>query len=441
MNRLIHRYNRFGFGLFQKELEEVSKLSFERVLQRKRIVLSTQDLNEFQNKTSADRKELRKLASKKLNTIRREWMNAMISGHNFVHEKMVLFWHHHFACEIKNPLHAVQFSNHIRKHALGDFKALLTGVARSAAMIAYLNNRQNKKGQANENFARELCELFTLGRDVSYNEKDIQEIARAFTGWRNRFDGTFFINEKHHDKGIKKIFGLQGNFGGEDVLHMILEKKECAYFICENIYSYFVNPIPNSQRIRELGEYFYRHDYNIEVLLRYIVQSDWFYEEENVMACIKSPLELIVGLGRQVDLKSTDDKAWLKLQKILDQVMYKPRNVEGWKVNQEWIDSNSLPLRMRLASWLLNDGQIELRTKHDYDANPNFDRRKSAIAKIGLKYNWSIFEAKNKDANFQTLFFNDSLSDQARTFLADRKFNSLKEEIIQLMSLPEYQLL
>ncbi|MEM7163804.1 MAG: DUF1800 domain-containing protein [Bacteroidota bacterium] len=441
MDRLIHRYNRFGFGLYQKELDDQTQLSFDRILKRKRIVLSETDLNEFRNKGESDRKELRKLAGKKMNTIRREWMNAMMYGHNFIHEKMVLFWHHHFACEIKNPLYAVQFSNHIRKNAMGDFKELLKGIARSAAMIAYLNNRQNKKASPNENFARELCELFTLGRDVLYDENDIKEIARAFTGWRTRFDGTFFVNQKHHDNGRKKIFGLSGEFDGDEVLRIILERKECAYFICENLYTFFVHPVVDKERVKELGDYFYRHDYNIESLLRYIVNSEWFYHNENVMCRIKSPVELLVGIGRQIDLRSTDDKAWMKIQRIFDQVLYKPRNVEGWKVNQEWIDSNSLPLRMRLASWLLNDGMIEFNPKHDYDSNPNFIAKRNAIHKLGLNYKWEIFEAKNEGADFKALYFNNHLSEQAASFLKSRKYNSIKEEVIQLMSLPEYQLM
>ena len=147
-------------------------------------------------------------------------------------------------------------------------------------MIRYLNLNQNNKKSPNENFSRELLELFTLG-EGNYTEKDIKECARAFTGYSFNFEGDFNLSKGKHDTGTKTVFGKKGDFDGDDVLDIILSKKQCARHICEKIYLHFVNDVPNKRRIEEMTTVFFQN-YNIEELMKYVFLSDWFYDKKNI---------------------------------------------------------------------------------------------------------------------------------------------------------------
>jgi uncharacterized protein (DUF1800 family) len=445
--KIIHLYNRFGFGLTGSEIQRFSKISFEKKLQKEELKEIEIDLSrfegiDFKSLSNEERREFIKQFRKKVIDLNIEWLETMINSDNIIKEKINLFWHHHFACVIKNPLFGQQLSNIIRKNVTGSFKDMLIEISKSAAMIDFLHMKQNKKKHPNEDFARELCELYTLGRDNEYSEQDVQEIARSFTGWNHKMLGEFFINPKQHDEGEKTIFGQTGNFGGEDVINLILEKKACAKFICKNIYEYFVNPVGNDKRVNELAEVLYANDYNIEKVILHIANSDWFYEDQNILAKIKSPIEFIVGLSKQFNIKNDNQKSWLMLQRVFSQVLYQPPNVKGWKVNQEWIDSNSLPLRLRLPSIILTNAILDIQIKPDYDGNPLDGMKQNKFSKkLGFTYSWDYFFKQNSEGNYKEIFFNDKISNQVKEFLKNRKFDSKEEEVIQLISLPEYQLI
>lgn len=447
IRKVIHLYNRFGFGVNATDIKKLSKISFEQKLEKENVELLKLDLSEYDGikingLSKAKKKALRKAAIKKKNELNVLWIKQMISSDNIIQEKMNLFWHHHFSCIIKNPIYGQQFTNIIRQNATGNFNKMVLEISKSAAMIDFLHTKQNKKSHPNEDFARELCELYTLGRDQEYTENDIQEIARCFSGWKHQFSGTFFIHTKQHDYGTKTIFGKTGNFSGQDVIDLILEKKACAYFICENIYKYFVNPVVNPIHVNELANIFYSNAYDIKQLIIYIANSKWFYEDENILAKIKSPIEFIVGLSRQFKIQNTTSKSWITIQRVFDQVLFQPPNVKGWKVNQEWIDSNSLPLRLRFPSIILSNAELNIQYKPNYDENPNEGKKQNKLSKkLGFTYSWTYFFEQNEGIDFKTLFFNNKISSAGKKFLCDRKFNSKEEEVIQLISLPEYQLI
>ena len=150
----------------------------------------------------------------------------------------------------------------------------------------------------------------------------------------------------------------------------------------------------------------------------------------------------MVGLARQFKIENENPKKWILLQRMLDQVLYQPPNVKGWKVDREWIDSNSLPLRLRLPSIILTNAELNLEMKPDYDANPNDGNNQNPFTKkLGFTYDWDYFFQQNEGMDLNTLFFNDKISPQVVQFLKDRRFASKKEEVIQLISLPEYQLI
>ncbi len=445
--KIIHLYNRFGFGLNASEIKELSKISFKKKLHAETVQELQLDFSsfrgmDFKKLSMKERMEFRKKARRKVTDLNVLWMEQMISSENMVQEKMNLFWHHHFACIIQNPLYGVQFTNAIRNNATGSFRELLIAVSKSAAMIDFLHTKQNKKKHPNEDFARELCELYTLGRDHEYTEFDVQQIARCFTGWNHRFLGEFFINPRQYDYGAKTIFGETGNFDGEDVIDLILKKKACAQFICENIYTYFVNPKINTAHIDELTDVFYNSEYNIKRLIVHITEADWFYAEENILAKIKSPIEFLVGLSRQFNIANDKPLPWIILQRLFDQTLFKPPNVKGWKVDQEWIDSNSISMRLRIPSIILTNLELNIQTKPDYDNNPNEGMKRNRFSeKLGFTYDWDYFFEQNEGIDFKELFFNNKISPQVANFLRDRQFRSKKEEVIQLISLPEYQLI
>ena len=184
------------------------------------------------------------------------WLDEMVDSSAQLREKMAFFWHGHFASRNLNVFYQQQMLHVIRQHALGSFRELLHGVSKSAAMLNFLNAQQNRKDHPNENFAREVMELFTLGRG-NYTENDIKEAARAFTGWGANLQGEFVFRRFQHDAGTKTVLRNTGNFVGEDVLNILLEQKATAKFITQKIYRFFVNENADKANVDWLAD---RHD-------------------------------------------------------------------------------------------------------------------------------------------------------------------------------------
>lgn len=449
-NDIFHLYSRSGFGISYKEAIEISKhtdpvksLFNSQKITDLIIELPEIDYDKIPKMSKSEKMKLRKLMVKKNIELNKLWIEKMISDESQLQEKMTLFWHGHFACKIKNPVYGIQLNNIMRTHALDNFGTLLTEVSKSAAMIDFLHTRQNNKMHPNEDFARELCELFTLGRDTVYTEKDISEIARAFTGWTHLPDGTYFFNKMQHDFGEKKIFGKIGQFDGEDVIKLILSKNETAEYIIGKIWNYFVNPEPDQSKIKDLAERFYNSGYDIKDIMEHIFSSKWFYDEKNKGSKIKSPIEFIIGLARSFQMKTEEQKSWAFLQRVLEQVLFDPPNVAGWPGNQNWIDSNRLTLRLRLPSIIITNGDLEPDAKPDYDMNPNYKKRENKISKrLNIQTDWDFFleNNKNDEISFREILIRSMVSEQAENLLSERKPEGYRDEIIQLLSLPEYQL-
>jgi uncharacterized protein (DUF1800 family) len=306
---------------------------------------------------------LSRIQIKDLNVV---WLRQMVNGKDQLREKLSLFWHGHFAASSGNIIHQQKLLNVIRVNALGKFGDLLKEVSRSASMITYLNNNQNRKNHPNENFARELLELFTLGRG-NYTEKDIKEAARAFTGWGTNGNGDFIFRKQQHDSGEKTFMGKTGNFDGEHILNILLERKETARFITTRIYRYFVNENVDPDQINLLADKFYASGYDIKSLLEHILTSDWFYSEKNIGNRIKSPVELLVGIRRTLAVDAGNEDAQLLLQRLLGQVLFRPPNVAGWPGGYSWIDSSSLMLRLQLPKIMIQQEEVALAPKADDD--------------------------------------------------------------------------
>ena len=307
------------------------------------------------------------------------WMERMATSPAQLREKMTLFWHGHFACRVRRPDAALNLHNATRQHALGKFPDLLLAVSREPAMLQFLNNQQNRKEHPNENFARELMELFTLGRG-HYAEQDVKEAARAFTGWGYDYRGDFKFRAREHDAGPKTLLGRTGNLTGEDVLARILEQPAAASFLVTKIYRFFVNDVPNPARIEPLAVAFRRSGYDIADLLERLFSADWFYEPANVGTHLKSPVELLAGLRRTLNLRFDNEQPLLGYQKALGQTLFMPPNVAGWPGGRNWIDSSSLLLRLQLPAILFRNAEFAVALKQDEnDIAPNLTRAERTL--------------------------------------------------------------
>lgn len=445
-DNVFHLFSRAGFGVNNRE---VSRFLAEHTIDswikaQKAKDLST-EIPEFtfsnvRKLSKEERKALRKEMLLLGNRLNVRWVKRMVETKSPLQEKMTLFWHGHFACSVFNMKELLALNNVMRNHALSDFRTLLIKVSQSAAMIKYLHLQQNKKQSPNEDFARELCELFTLGRDNVYNEKDIPEIARAFTGWMVDGKGNFFVNKRRHDSGQKTIFGKTGNFTGEDVIDLILEQKETAHYLATKLYRYFVNPEVDQQKVAELADVLYGTNYHIGRTMTYLFKTPWFYESKNVGVKIKSPIELLVGLCRSFHIQLENPQGYIMIQKILEQVLFKPPNVAGWPGDKKWIDSSRLAFRMRLPSVLLTNGVIDLAPPVDLEANPEDDKKRGLTKRLGAQADWNQFFKENRGVAFEKLLLRSPLSPAASNLLKSTEVESEKETVLRILSLPEYQL-
>ncbi|MES2809058.1 MAG: DUF1800 domain-containing protein [Bacteroidota bacterium] len=392
-----------------------------------------------------DRKLLMQMQRQQEREINLAWIDLMSNNEGQLREKMALFWNNHFACRSKQPMHAQQLVNLQREHSLGNFKTLTLAIAKSPAMLQFLNNQQNLKGHPNENFARELMELFTIGRG-NYTEQDVKESARAFTGWGYEKDGGFRFRQAVHDDGRKTFLGKSGNFMGEDIINILFEKKETARFISTKLYKYLVNETPNTAHINAMADVFYKADYEIKPLLEYVFTADWFYEDKNVGNLVKSPVELIVGLNRQFDIAYQRPAILLQFQKVLGQVLLYPPNVAGWPGGRNWIDSSSLMYRIKIPSTLLNGGVIDFAGKADPEDEAFLASARAtkdaANIRVQAQADWNKFLnsiPKGFDkASLAQFLLQPNLSGALTKSVAQAK--DTKALIIELVSSPEYQL-
>jgi len=453
-----HLYRRAGFGMLPEMLKKLSAKSRKDVVEdllehSKNTTPLEVDISElkavYDSAVSGDvptkeaRQEFQKISRQKQIDLNVAWIHRLIAPKELLREKMTLFWANHFVCEDNNIVYIQNFNNTLRKHALGNFGTFVKAVSKEAAMIKYLNTKQNRKQRPNENFARELMELFTLGVG-NYSEKDVKECARAFTGYSHDFPGRFVFRKRQHDDGEKSFLGQTGHFSGDDVIDIILKQKQCAKFVCEKVYAYFVNDVIDENHIDELAEVFYK-DYNIENLMRHIFMSDWFYNKSNIGTKIKSPIEFLVGITILVPIEFNSPKQLLYLQKLLGQMLLRPPNVAGWKGGKNWIDSNTIVLRLRLPSLLLNGGYISKTPIGEQD--PFIEKKKEAFKKafkkVNVKSNWAYFRSHFKMVEIHELeqyVLACKLNPVAKEYLRGLKKVSKQEYCIQLMSLPEYQM-
>lgn len=450
-----HLLWRAGFGVGINQIDDLKSKNITTLINElfrednfSNITYDTPDIvptEDYMNSTAPaeKKKEMQRLNREQNNELNLNFLDKIVNSKEQMREKMAFFWHGHFASRVVNPKFNQQLLNTIRKNALGNFKELLFEVSQSPAMLNFLNNQQNKKDHPNENFAREVMELFTIGRG-NYTEKDVREGARAFTGWSYDKEGNFKERKNQHDEGTKTFLGKTGNFNGSDVLNIILEQKSTAKFITTKIYKFFVNENFDQNIINKLSTNFYNSGYDIKKLMTEIFSSTWFYDQKNMGNRIKSPVELMAGIMRILPMQIQNPENLIVYQKLLGQMLLYPPNVSGWVNGKAWIDSSTLMLRLQIPQIWSGLRPLEYSPRQDDDIDMGMKSKESALNKTfknpNIIIDWSrvdtIFASKNCEdyliVNAKSLDINtvNNFSDK-----------SLKMNIINLMSTPEYQLM
>jgi len=466
-NSLKHLYLRAGFGLSSWNLDKEKGNSIRVTVQK--MFKEAANFSDLQldrelhspkyyagemmgQMTQEQRKELTKQSVIDEKEMNLKWIEKMSTENGALREKMTLFWHGHFACTEPIALYALLLNNTIRKNALGNFGDLLIAVAKEPAMLRFLNNQQNKKQSPNENFAREVMELFTIGRG-NYTEDDIKNAARAFTGWTTDAEGNFVKRPFQHDDGTKTFMGHTGNFDGEDIMKIILSLKETANFIAGKAYKYFVNQEdPDPEIIAGLGQKFYDSDYDISALMREIFLSEWFYDAKNMGNRIKSPIEFIVALKRDFKIEFENPEVELGLQEILGQVLFHPPNVSGWAGGRNWIDSSSLLYRMRIPESIFYTSEMDVSIKGDATDNTMMAEAHKKVLKMmkntsDLEYYNEYYKDKTPEELVDALsmaLLAPGVHDIDKSLIADfirsHSNDMVRSCIMLITSLPEYQL-
>jgi len=401
-----HLLDRAGFGGTPAEVEASVRQGFEasvrqllddekvaETIEPPRWLGQSLDLPEIpagMDGAAPDREQLRMVRQaaqrqnrQRVEDLRAWWLQRMVHTRRPLLEKMTLFWHGHFTTEAKKVRGAqllYRQNDFLRQNATGSFRTLLLGISRDPAMLRYLDNNTNRREHPNENFARELMELFTMGIG-HYTEADVKEAARAFTGWTFGFpdlpapDGSgppggvagrylrllasgqtpeFQFRQRQHDDGEKTFLGRRGNFDGEAAIDIILEQPVTAEFICRKLYAFFVSDEPaRPEVISGMADLFRRGHYELKPVLEALFHSQVFYSDEAIANQIKSPAQLVAGALRQLDAEVTPPIMLNLALRQMGQSLLDPPNVKGWDGGKGWINTTTLLARYNFSNMLL----------------------------------------------------------------------------------------
>lgn len=283
------------------------------------------------------------------------WWLSEAQSDSSIRERLVYFWSNHFvveAAKVKNPQMLYKINHLFRVFADGNLRELTRAVGREPAMLVYLDGLKSKKNDLNENYARELQELFTIGRG-NYTQEDVVEAARAYTGWQiDRENVTGFLNPRRHDQGLKTFYGQTGPWNGDDIVDIIFERDETALFFAGKIYRHFVYHVPDEEIVQELAVLLRDSDYRLEPVLKTLLKSAHFMDDALIGADIKSPMDFTFGLLRQLEAIKINWQAVAGMLAVLGQPPFNPPNVAGWEEHRSWLSGSTLAQRQGLASLL-----------------------------------------------------------------------------------------
>ena len=342
--KMAHLLRRAGFGANQQEIEAGMQKGLEATIQA--LVYATPE-----PESSSESQEL---DFRNFSDLQTWWLRRMGHTPHPLQEKMTLFWHGHFAtayAKVKEPNLMLRQNQLLRHHALGNFQAFTQAVSKDPAMILYLDNQTNRKGHPNENYARELFELFTLGIG-NYTEQDIKEAARAFTGWTyNPSTQEFYFAQNQHDDDPKTVFGKTGNWNGEEIVDMAVHQPACATFVCTKLFKFFVHDNPKPKEIKPFADLFVHSNYALKPVLEAMFHSTAFYSEKAMWGKLKSPVEFVVGAIRTTQAQLPARFAPQALR-AMGQEPFNPPSVKGWDGGTTWINTTTLLTRFNFTMQL-----------------------------------------------------------------------------------------
>lgn len=292
-----------------------------------------------------------------IENMRRWWLQRMIESPRPLEEKLTLFWHGQVPVQYTTvgDSYYMYLQNQLyREHAAGNFSALLYGISHDAAMLKYLNNDTNVKGKANENLAREIIELFSMGRDQGYTEIDIRQGARALTGYTyDPATGQFRFISDRHDTEPKTIFGKTGNWSGDDYVRLILETPYPAKFIARQMFTFFTHSEPSIDTIESLASVLRLNNYELTPMLENLFLSEEFYSAQSMSTEVKSPVQLVVGLHRDLGLKSPDYAYLATACRDMGQDLFEPPSVFGWQPGRSWVTTSRVLSRYNVLAEII----------------------------------------------------------------------------------------
>ena len=348
-----HLYRRAGFGATEQELQAALAGGYAQAVA---------GLVEQRPDDGAELDGARHLlAAGELAPLSAWWMSLLLGGRAPLRERVTLMWHDHFATSDAKvgDVRLMHRQNELfRARGLGDFRELLHAVAKDPAMLVFLDGGENRRGQPNENFARELMELFALGRG-HYGERDVQEAARAFTGWGTA-GRAFCLRDAHHDPGEKTVLGASGSFGGDEVVDVVLAQPACARWIAARLLSELVAPDPEPAWVDAAAEALVREQWDVRRVLRVILSSELFFSPRARRARIAGPVELIVCTARALGARVAPSAA-ARAALEMGQALFRPPSVKGWDGGRAWINAGAWVARHNfLASVAADEPELEV---------------------------------------------------------------------------------
>lgn len=360
-----HLLARTGFGPIWSEIQRFAPLSRSEAIAR--LLADTQVQPSTtpppwvafykprltrRDSTEDERRQCRAIRREQEAELHQWWLTEMRVTPSPLTERMTLFWHGYFTSalnKVGSPVLMYRQNALLRTYALGRFDVLLHEIAKDPAMLIYLDSALSHKIQPNENFARELMELFTLG-EGHYHEADVKEAARAFTGWSlDRASGTFRFRPLWHDQGIKTLFGHTGRFDGDQVLDLLLAQPETAKHITRRLWREFISLQPDETEIRRIADRFRQSHYAIKSLLSDLLNAPAFWATGNRGTLIKSPIEFLIGIQRQLAITPIEPAQVARISAQLGQNLFAPPTVAGWPGGEIWLDTRTLLLRNRIV--------------------------------------------------------------------------------------------
>ncbi len=346
-SRVAHLLRRAGFGSTEAELDAYTAIGFQQTLARL--------LNYEQVDDSAVEQQVAGIQIDRRNVelARLSWMTRMLYTQRPLQEKMVLFWHTHFATASSKVRGADIMLNQIqlfRDNALGNFETLLQAVTRDPAMLIWLDNNQNRKGRPNENYAREVMELFTVGIG-NYTDQDVKEAARAFTGYTSSRAGQFVFNPDQHDDDPKTFLGVTQNWDANDILAALVRHPASARFLTTKLFRFFVYDSPDPSTIDRLAATYTNSGFDTRAVLRDIFSGPEFLSDQAYRGNVKQPIELVIGALKALNVQSIGPDL-PQITRRMGQDLLNPPDVSGWKGGDNWISATTVLERFNFADRL-----------------------------------------------------------------------------------------